>query len=188
MTLKTLRQAVALAALVAAAPAAANEAAITSSVVAENDGTRTLIHDAVVEAPVADVWASLSTAKGWKAWGPKEAWFDFRIGGSIETSYSEGAQPGDAQNIRHRILAFVPERMIALGIEKVPDGAFEPGVLDGMWSVYELEPIDEDTTGLRIIGLGYKADEASSRMLEFFKSGNAYSIRMLERNLQAVAK
>ncbi|GAA4044508.1 SRPBCC family protein [Parerythrobacter jejuensis] len=184
MTIRSIWAALVLAALSVASPIAAQGPDVLSRVVEETDGTRTLIHEATIDAPVDAVWATLSTADGWKAWGPREAWFDFRIGGSIETSYVAGAAPGDAQNIQHRILAYVPERMIALEVIKVPEGAFEPGVLDGMWGVYELEPLENGKTRLRILGLGYKSDETSSRILEFFKSGNAYSIRMLEQNLK----
>lgn len=168
-----------------AGPASAQQAEVSVEVVEQADGTRTLVHEAVIEAPVAQVWAALSTADGWKMWGPKAAWFDFRTGGTIETSYVEGAKPGDGQNIVHRILAFVPERMIALQVEKVPDGAFEPGALEDMWGVYELEPVGDDQTRLRISGVGYRSDETSSRILEFFKSGNVYSIQLLEKNLAA---
>ena len=177
-------------ALVFAAPVWAQDDTATAEVIEESDGTRTLVHEAVIDAPVADVWATLSTAEGWKMWGPKEAWFDFRLGGEIETSYSAGAERGSPLNIKHRILAFVPERMIALEVAQVPEGAFKPGVLDGMWSVYELEPIiiadahaQTEATRLRITGIGYKSDPDSSQMLEFFKGGNVYSIEMLKQAL-----
>lgn len=189
-----IRTLITASALLLAAPATAQDETITAEVIEESDGTRTLVHEAVIHAPVADVWATLSTAEGWKHWGPKEAWFDFRPGGEIETSYNAGAKPGDGQNIKHRILAYVPERMIALQVAKVPDGAFKPGVLDGMWSVYELTPVfvadphnREDATELRIIGIGYKSDPDSSQMLEFFKTGNVYSIEVLKKVLETRA-
>lgn len=179
-----LAAALALLATALAQPLAAKESAIAADVIEESDGTRTLVHEALIDAPVEAVWATLSTEEGWKSWGPKFAKFDFRQGGSIETGYHDGAKAGDAQNIRHRILAIVPERLIALRVEQVPEGGpVDMAVLEPLWGVYELEAEGENSTRLKISGIGYGADEASARMLDFFKSGNVYSIELLRRNL-----
>ena len=91
---------------------------------------------------------------------------------------------GDPQNIRHRILAFVPDRMIALKVEQAPErGPVSMDTLAPLWGVYELEPVGPNRTRLRIAGLGYGNDEASSQMLGFFKAGNVYSIELLRQNL-----
>lgn len=157
---------------------------IVTEVVEENDGTRTLVHETVIDAPVADVWAALSTEEGWKMWGPRFAWFDLRFGGSIETGYFEDTVRGDPRNIIHRIIAFVPERMMALQVLQAPEsGPVSLDTIKHTWGVYELEPLGVEQTRLRISGMGYGVDEQSSRLLEFFKTGNAYSINLLKRNL-----
>ena len=176
-------------ALALSQPLAADNSNISAQIVEESDGTRTLVHEAVIDAPLGAVWSTLSTEEGWKNWGPKFAKFDFRTGGSIETGYHDGAKPGDAQNIRHRILAIVPERLIALKVEQVPEGGpVDLAMFEPTWGVYELSALDEKRTRLRISGYGYGPDDASSRMLEFFKSGNVYSIELLRRNLAASNK
>ncbi len=161
----------------------AAEPAITAEIIEYENGSLALVHDAVIDAPVDQVWATLSTVEGWKMWGPKEAWFDFRLGGTIETSYVEGSEPGSDQNIIHRILAFIPERMVALQVEQAPAGGFDSAIFDGTWAVYELEPLGPERTRLRITGLGYKSDDASMQILEFFKSGNTYSIEVMKKAL-----
>ena len=182
-------RAIATLAIGAAAPLAAQESDISVEVIEENDGTRTLVHEVVVEAPVDRVWATLTTEEGWKMWGPKFAKFDLRLGGSIETGYHEGATPGDPMNIRHRILGFVPERMIVLKVEQAPArGPVNIETLAPMWGVYELEPLGESSTRLRISGLGYGTSKAHEQMIEFFKHGNIYSIELLRENLAASAE
>lgn len=183
---RTLKLAVGAITFIFSSSALAETGPISAEIVEESDGTRTLIHEAVIEAPLKAVWSALSTEEGWKAWGPKFARFDLRQGGSIETGYHDGAKPGDAQNIRHRILAFVPERMIALKVEKVPEGGpVNLDTMSSMWGIYELESLGDNSTRLRISGLGYGPNEASSQMLEFFKTGNVYSIELLRKNLAA---
>lgn len=169
-----------------AIPAQAESDPIETRVIEENDGSRTLVHEAVIDADLAAVWATLSTEDGWKAWGPNFARFDLRHGGSIETSYHEDAMAGDPRNIRHRIIAFVPERLIAIRVEYAPPGGpVDPKILKEMWGVYELEPLSEGHTRLRITGLGYGKDKESSQLLDFFIAGNAYSIELLRRNLKS---
>lgn len=172
------------AALALATPGLAAAPDITAEVIEENDGTRTLVHEAVIDAPVGDVWATLSTEAGWKMWGPRFAHFDLRHGGSIETGYHEGADRGDPRNIIHRIIAFAPERMIALQVVQAPEGGpADPAAVKQVWGVYELEPLGENRTRLRISGVGYGSDEASTRILEFFKAGNVYSIELMKQNI-----
>ena len=177
----------AVASLALASPSLAETDAVTAEIIEHEDGSRALVHEAVIDAPISAVWTTLSTAEGWKMWGPRAAWFDFRIGGTIETAYASGAERGGDQNIVHRILAYVPERMIALKLEKAPTGAFDPAVFEGTWGGYELEPLGTDRTKLRIIGAGYRSDEASTQMLEFFRTGNVYSINMLKKGLADAA-
>ncbi len=174
--------------LYAQGPDGAMESDVTTEVVEEPDGTRTLVHSAVINAPVDAVWAALSTAEGWKMWGPRFAKFDLRTGGTIETAYHEGAKSGDAANIIHRILALAPRQMIALQVIKAPQGGpVDAALLSTMWGVYELEPLEGGSTRLTISGLGYGRDEPSTQLIEFFKSGNVYSINLLQRNLAAAA-
>ena len=183
-----IRALLAIAALTLAAPLAAQDEPVTAAIIEHSDGSRSLVHEAVIDAPVERVWATLSTAQGWKMWGPQEAWFDFRIGGTIETSYVAGSGQGSDQNIIHRILGFVPERLIILQLEQAPAGGFDSSVFDGTWGVYELEPFGEDRTRLRITGAGYGDDEGSTQMLEFFKSGNVYSIEQLKAALEVALR
>ena len=184
--MKALKFLIASVSCALANPALAQSDEITAEMVEHADGTRTLVHEAVVDAPVSAVWATLSTAEGWKKWGPRFAWFDLRHGGTIETGYHTDAVRGDPRNIIHRIIAFVPDRMIALQVIQAPEGGpADAETVKQVWGVYELEPVTETKTRLRISGIGYGTDDASSRILEFFKTGNAYSIELMKKNLAA---
>lgn len=171
-------------AMLFAAPACAEGPDIAHRIIEESDGTRTLVHEAVIDAPVSRVWQSLTTEEGWQDWGPTFAKIDLRNGGSIESGYHDGAAPGDPRNIRHRILAIVPERLLVLQVEQAPEGGpVDIAMLRQMWGIYELDPLEDGQTRLRINGLGYGPGEDFDRLLEFFVTGNAYSIELLRKNI-----
>lgn len=173
-------------ALAFSSPLVAASDDILATIVENEDGSRTLIHEAIIDAPVSRVWASFTTEDGWKNWGPKFARIDLRQGGSIESSYYADTAVGDPRNILHRIIAMVPERMIAMRLERVPEGGpVSEVVMVATWVVYELEPIGDAQTKLRILGLGYQQGEEFDRVIGFFHSGNAYSIELLKKNLAA---
>lgn len=171
--------------LALAAPAYAGGAPIEASVIDNGDGTRALQQVTIVEAPIARVWEAFSTVDGWKSWGIKFAKLDFRAGGTIETAYVDGAGEGDPRNIVHRILAMVPERILVTRLDRVPeDGPVSPALLDPMWGVYELEPLDENRTLLRITGHGYGEGEEYDRLIAFFTAGDAVSIQKMRSAIE----
>lgn len=172
--------------LVLSSPALAGEAPIETTLIDHEDGTRSLHHETIVDAPVARVWEAFSTVEGWKSWGVKFAKLDFEPGGTIESGNVEGAQEGDPHNIVHRILAVIPERILVTRLDRVPEGGpVDPAMLQQLWAVYEVEAIDDGHTRLRISGHGYGAGEKFDRLITFFKAGNAASIDMMRSAIEA---
>ena len=169
-----------LAAVLALAPVAAG-AGVDARI--ERVGTeRLLVHEADVAAPAADVWQWIASAEGWKSWAVPSAWMDFRRGGEVETSYDPTARRGDPANIRTRILAYVPGRMIALQSEHAPPDFPFKAQLPGLFSVFEIEANAGGGTQVRLTGVGYGEGEAFDRMLAFFEAGNRWSLeRLVER-------
>lgn len=103
----------------AAAPAGA-VAQVTSQRIVESDGTRSLVHEVLIDAPRAEVWTAVSTADGWRSWAAPVMWADPVDVEVIEGSYDPNASPGHPQTIRQRILVRVPGRMIAWRTIKAP--------------------------------------------------------------------
>ena len=186
MMRRHLHAILALIGLAVASPATAGDAPIETSVVEHADHTRSLHHETVVDAPVARVWQAFSTVEGWKSWGITFAKLDFRTGGTIETAYADGAGEGDPNNIIHRILAVIPERLLVTRVERLPEnGPVAPALIEPLWGVYEIEPIDEKRTRLRISGHGYGQGEDYDRLIAFFEAGDAISINMMRSAIEA---
>jgi uncharacterized protein YndB with AHSA1/START domain len=90
------------------------------------------------------VWEAFSTLEGWKSWGVAFAEMDIRPGGTIESSYMPDAEAGDPNNIVHRILAMIPNRLMVMRIEQAPAGGpVGKDVFDRLWSVYEIAAMRE---------------------------------------------
>lgn len=148
------------------------------------DGSRVLCQEIVVDAPVEAVWEVLTTSAGWESWAVPFAEVDLELGGLIETSYDPDAQPGDPDNIRNRILSYLPYRMLSIQAVQAPPGFEYADLLPSLHSVIELEPAGDGKTRVAISGVGYRSGEGYDRLLEFFRQGNAWTFERLARRFR----
>lgn len=172
------------AALAASAGQPASEP-VTAATSIEADGSQTMSHEAMVEAPIAEVWKAISTAEGWKGWAVPVAW---QQGDILETSYSADARPGDASTIRQHILVRVPERMMVFRTVKAPARFPDFETYAKVTSIFELEPVGPRRTRVRLTGAGYAASDAGRRLRTFFEGGNRSSLEALQRSFAAAAE
>jgi hypothetical protein len=142
------------------------------------DGTNVLIHEAVVDAPPAEVWPVVSTAQGWKSWAVPVAWDSSPD--VIETSYSPTAAPGDPSTIRQQVLLRLPERMMVFRTIKAPAGFPDFETYSKVVNALELEPVGETRTRIRLTATNYADSEAGRRLLDFFERGNAQTMESLK--------
>lgn len=138
----------------------------------------------VVNAPPREVWNAWTTADGLKAWLAPHAEFELRLGGLMRTNYSESGSLGDDGTIENRILAFEPERMIAIQVSRAPAKFPFPNAVKNMWTVLYFSPDGQSRTNLRIVGMGFSDDPESAKMREFFKRGNEYTLSELQKYYQ----
>lgn len=166
-----------LGAAVAQAPAGG----LVTDVVPEADGTRTLRQSIVVAAAVEAVWAALSTGEGWRTWAAPFAQVDFRLGGIIETSYAADAQPGARANIRNEIVAYVPQRMLAIrNVQAPPNTPFDAATFQSLHTVVWLETAGARATRVTIAQPGYRGGDAYEGVLKHFRWGNGWTLEKLQ--------
>lgn len=143
-----------------------------------------IVTEGEINAPVAEVWAAWATSAGLKSWLAPHADIDLRIDGLMRSNYNPNGSLGDAGTIENRVLAYEPERMLTIRVAKAPeDFPFKANIGD-MWTVLYLQPAPHGKTLLRIVGLGFGADEESQRMKNFFKQGNAFTLVQLQKKFQ----
>jgi len=172
-----------IALLLVAAPAAASTPVYPHRTI-EADGTYTLLHEARVEATVAEVWTAISTVDGWRTWAVPVAWTDPVDPDVIETAYDPAAQPGQPQTIRQRILVRVPSRLLAFRTIKAPAGFTDFDQFSRTAAVFELIAEGPRLTRVRLTGVGYPNTEAGRRLLDFFEHSNALTLERLTRRFE----
>lgn len=147
-----------------------------------------LVTEGIINASPAEVWRVFATPEGFKRLGVAQCDMDFRIGGNIRTHYGKDGVLGDEGTIHNEILAFDPERMLSIRIQKPPKRfPFEEATWKPTWSVTTLTDLGDGRTHLRLVGLGYPATDQGRKMRDFFKSGNAWVFEFLKKAYDTTA-
>jgi uncharacterized protein YndB with AHSA1/START domain len=165
-------------------PLGAPAADVSTSEYRDSDGARVVVQELVVDGTLDEVWQAFTTKEGWEGWAVPFAHIDFRIGGIIETSYDPAAKHGDEDNIRSRILSFLPYQMLSVQAIHAPPDFPHAGLLPSLHSVFEFERVDDERTRVRISGVGYRDGEGYDQLLEFFREGNAWTLKRLGKRLE----
>lgn len=145
----------------------------------EANGSKVLKLSLVIPAERKAVWARFTTTDGYKAWATPMAKVDFGLNGLIEASYDADAGLGDPDNIRNRIIAYVPERMLVQKNENAPASLPGREKFGEIVTVIELEDAPGGTK-VTISGVGYKPGEPYDTLFKHFAWGNAYSLMVLK--------
>ena len=148
----------------------------------EANGDQVLQLSLVVPAARKDVWARFTTVEGYRAWATPFAKIDFGVGGMIEASYDFKAKAGDPDNIRNRIVAYAPERMVVQKNENAPASLPGREKFGEIATLIELADAGPGATRVTITGVGYKPGEPYDTLLKHFSWGNAYSLMQLKQS------
>jgi uncharacterized protein YndB with AHSA1/START domain len=148
---------------------------------------RTLVHEAIIDAPVDTVWSMFTTTEGASQWMVAKVDIDLRVGGSMRTSYNPQSTLDDEFTIVNRILAYEPMHMIATRNVQAPAGFEWIEQFQQTWSVTYFESLGPNRTGLRIVGLGYGEGPQWDRLYTFFEAGNQQVLDQLKRQFEPAA-
>jgi uncharacterized protein YndB with AHSA1/START domain len=142
---------------------------------------RTLEHEAIIDAPVADVWDAFTTKEGAESWVVAQAEIDLRIGGDMRTSYNPQSNLHDEFTIINRIISFEPQRMLSIQNVQAPTGFKHPELFQQTWSVLSFKPVTPQRTQVRVVGLNYGEGPEWDVVYNHFKGGNAYVLEKLKQ-------
>jgi uncharacterized protein YndB with AHSA1/START domain len=136
-----------------------------------------------IDAPLAKVWWALTTSEGFQTWAAPVARVTLGNDGLIEASYRMTARIGDPDNIRNRIVAYVPERLLVLRNEHAPKGIpFSAEAFSHIRTVIELQDLGGGRTRVIESGVGYGKGKDFDSVYSHFRSGNAEEFDLLAKS------
>lgn len=159
-----------------APPAAQGSGAATDIVdtsFATADCARTLQQSVTIAAPAAVLWKAFVDPAEFARWNAPVAAVDLRVGGSLEASYDAAHAIGDPRNIRHRIITFLPQRLIVFQNIQTPPDFPTPEKFQSTVTVLEFEALGPDRTRVTLSSTGWGKDAQSERLYRFFAASNA---------------
>jgi len=139
-----------------------------------------IVAEAVIEAPLKNVWEAWVTSEGLERWLAPHAAIDLRLNGLMRSNYNLNATLDDPSTIENRIISFEPEKMLSIRVTKAPDNFPFPNAISEMWTVLYFEAVNTKQTKLRIVGLGFNLSDESQSMRKFFEQGNMTTLQQLQ--------
>lgn len=145
-------------------------------------GERILRNEGVIHASAAEIFNCFRTGDGLKKlWGVAHAEVDFKVGGMIRTNYDPAGKIGDDSTIGNAILAYEPDRMLAMRpIAPVGAQDFVKKLCETGWTVIRLEPLTPTSTRLSVTMAGFGEGELYDKAYAFFEQGNAWTLAKMQ--------
>ena len=157
---------------------------LTAPVFCQTFDAPSFINEATINAPVAVVWNVWTSGEAYKSLGVAQAEVDLRVGGFIRAHYSVTGVLGDDETVVNKILAYEPQRMIAMRIERPPKSFPFKEAWKTVWTVITLTDLGNNQTHIRTASMGFGADEESMAMRRFFETGNGSTLKTLQNRLE----
>lgn len=152
----------------------------------DSSGARVLRESVDVAAPLDTVWAAFTTDDGFLKWsGVPVVHITPGNGGLIEFGLTPASRIGDPQNVRNRIILFMPDTLIAWQNEFVPDGGpFDPKAFASVRTIVTLDSADAGTTTVTETVIGFGEGAAFDQLYAHLHDGNAEYLTMLANSFQ----
>lgn len=154
---------------------------VANSSYVEPDGDKVLQLSIVVKATPAQVWRAFTTGEGYREWVAPVAQIDLAIDGMIEASYDANAKIGDPDNIRNRIVAYVPERMLSIRNVQAPRALPHRDLFPQISTTMEFEDLGSGRTRVVLTAVGYGPGVGFDTLYRHFEWGNAYTLNELKK-------
>ncbi|HZF27439.1 MAG TPA: SRPBCC domain-containing protein [Steroidobacteraceae bacterium] len=140
--------------------------------------------EAIINAPVAEVWKLFTTSAGLESWLGAHVEVDLKVGGSMRMQTDQKGQAGEDNTVVNQILSFEPERMLSLKMSRPPANFPYPTALQSVWSVIYFQPLEPGMTNVRIVSMGYTDDAESQQLMEYARKRNADRLEQLQKKFK----
>ena len=157
---------------------------VSDSSSTQPDGTRVLQDAITVNAPAEKIWAAFVDPQTIKSWSAPMALVELRQGGFIEEGFTANARPGSPDNVRHRIIAYLPGRLLILRNENAPRGLPGGARFKEVVQIVEIESVDPEHARVRLSQTGYGSDAEIDKLYRFFATHNPELLEDLKAALE----
>ncbi len=147
-------------------------------------GRPLLVSEAIINAPVTEVWKLFTTGAGLESWLAAHADIDLKVGGLMRTHREPKGELGDDRTSVDEILSFEPERMLSLKVYRPAADFPYPRAAQDVWSVIYFQPLEPGMTNVRIVSLGYTDDPESQQLRAYVRKVNAEGLEQLQRKFR----
>ena len=149
------------------------------------DGSRTLQESIEINAPVAVLWKGYTVPEEFKRWNAPVAAIDLRVGGTFEATYDASKKIGDPDNIKHRIITYLPQHLIVFQNIQAPAALPHRELFQKTVTVLEYQSLAPDRTRIINSSTGWGTDAASGEIYNFFQGGNAQLLEKMKSVYEA---
>lgn len=163
--------------LFVATPAAAQKVDTTTTT--ETDGSRTLVHEITIPAPMADVWQAIATIEGWRTWAVPLARQVIGSPDRFETGYDPDATLGAPTTIEQQWVRREAPRRVVFRTTRTPAGFPHSEAYRRVTSSFYLTLVGPALTRVRLTGTGYPSGPSGDTLIAFFRNGNRTSLEQL---------
>ena len=98
----------------------------------------------------------------------------------MRTHYDQAGRIGDPNTIENTILCFEPRRMLAIQVTNPPEKFPYKNAIKNLWTVLYSKDLGPSRTQLKLVGLGYRNEEESRKLRNFFDKDNIYTLKKLQ--------
>jgi hypothetical protein len=164
-----------------ATPAAAD---VKDASFTDASGARVLSESIVVNAAPADAWNAFATDAGFMKWAAPWAHITPGNGGMIEFAFAPNGKAGDAGNVRHRILVWLPAKLLIFTNEYLPPGPgpFDAGAFQAVRTMLNFEPAGDGRTTVTETVIGFGAGPKFDQLYAHLRDGNAEYLATLAKH------
>jgi uncharacterized protein YndB with AHSA1/START domain len=168
----------------AAEPSWRDYPGVSNTSFVEPNGDRAIQLSITVPASPQAVFDAFATADGFKAWAVPMAKIDLRVGGMIEASYNPDAKLGDPDNIKNRIVAYVPARLFVIANVQAPRSLPARDEFAKTVTIIEFVPEGANATRVTLTNAGYGNSEGAQAAYKHFEWGDAYTLAGLRTRFE----
>jgi uncharacterized protein YndB with AHSA1/START domain len=148
-------------------------------------GYRVVQLSIVLNAPAKAAFDAFTDPETMKRWVVKMAVADLRHGGTIEDSYLADAKPGDPENIRQEIIAYVPGQLMVFRNTNAPRMLPDREAFKKVVTILQVRDLGGGRSELTLSQSGYAPAPEFDRLHAFFKDGNAGQMQQMKHELES---